>query len=282
MIANLRPRGVGEVLDAAVALYKARFVQLVKLTTIVVVPVQLLNVLITLSTRPSDITIGTTGAQPVYDGDEAVWVPLAGTIVMQVVVVLSTAFATAAVTRLVADTYLDQPTSAGGSTRLALHRLPAVLALSIVTSLLVIAGTFACVVPGIWLQVSWAVAMPALLLEEKGVRAAMSRSFALTKFRWGQCFAVYYVGSLLSSFVALGLTAVLDGAISVAVEGTAALAIAQGVSGAITAALTTPFIAAAVVVLYFDLRVRGEGFDIQMALHDMDHARLRAAPFAAG
>jgi hypothetical protein len=101
------------------------------------------------------------------------------------------------------------------------------------------------------------------------VRAALTRSFALTKTRWWQCFAVYYVGSMLTSLVAVGLTAVLDGAIGAAVGGTTALAIATGVSGALTSALTTPFLAAAIVVLYFDMRVRAEGFDIQVALQHM-------------
>lgn len=266
MIDNLRPRGVGEVLDAAVALYKSRFGALVRLTVLVVIPVQLLNVLVTLSTSPTDVTFGVRGAQPVYDNRDSVWTPLAGTLVVQVVLALSTAFVTAAVTRLVADTYLDLPADASGSRRLAVHRLPAVLGLAIVMGVLVLLGSLACGLPGIWLQVSWAVAMPALLLEDIGIRAALSRSFALTRSRWWQCFSVYYLGSMLTGLVTLGFTALLDGAINAAVHGSAALAIAQGVSGTVTTALTTPFIAAALVVLYFDMRVRAEGFDIQMAL----------------
>jgi hypothetical protein len=282
MLENLRPRGVGEILDAAVALYRARFAALVRLTAIVVIPVQLLNVLITLSTRPSDVTFGATGPAPTYNGQEAFWVPLAGTVVMNVVVVLSTAFATAAVTRLVADTYLDTPRTGNESARLALRRLPAVLGLAIVTSVLVIAGTFACLLPGIFLQVSWAVAMPALLLEDKRIGQALNRSMQLTRHRFWNCFAVHYVGSTLTALIAFALTLVAMGVFHAAVHGTAAFAIAQGVAGAVTSALTTPFVAAAIIVLYFDLRVRVEGFDIQMALHRMDVGGTATAIAGAG
>ncbi len=280
MLENLRPRGVGEILDAAVALYRARFGALVRLTVLVVVPVQLLNVLITLSTRPDDVTFGATGPTPVYDDGRAFWVPLAGTIVMNVVLVLSTAFATAAVLHLVADEYLGGPATGNTSAQLALRRLPAVLGLGALVSIVVILATFLCVVPGVFLQVAWVVAMPALLLEDQRIGGALSRSMALTKRRWWQCFAVHYVGSILTAVVTFALTLAVVGAIHVAVEGTEALAIGQGVAGAITSTLTTPFAAAAIIVLYFDLRVRAEGFDIQMALREID--RSRAATAATG
>jgi hypothetical protein len=277
MVENLRPRGIGEILDAAVALYRARFGPLVRLTALVVVPVQVLNVLITLSTTPSDVTFGVGGPTPVYDERDTVWVPLAGTLVSNVVVVLSTAFATAAVMRLVADTYLDAPTTTRDSAQLALQRLPAVLGVATLTSLMIIAGTFACVIPGLFLQAVFAVAMPALLLEGKRVGQSLNRSAQLTKGRRWQSFSVVYVGSMLTGLVTFGLTLLIGGAINFAVHGTVALAVAQGVSGAVTAALTTPFVAAATIVLYFDLRVRAEGFDIQMALHDLDRVPARGA-----
>jgi hypothetical protein len=276
MLENLRPRGVGEILDAAVVLYRARFGALVRLTVLVVLPVQLLNVLITLSTRPEDVTLGATGPAPVYDSSRAFWVPLAGTVVMNLVLVLSTAFATAAVMHLVADTYLGGPATGSESAHLALRRLPAVLGLGVTVSVLVIIATFMCVLPGVFLQVAWVVAMPALLLEHKSIGQALSRSMALTKRRWWQCFAVHYVGSILTALITFTLTLAVVGAVHVAVHGTEALAIAQGVAGAITSTLTTPFVAAAIIVLYFDLRVRGEGFDVQMALRDIDRRRAAA------
>jgi hypothetical protein len=44
------------------------------------------------------------------------------------------------------------------------------------------------------------------------------------------------------------------------------LAIAQGIANSIALLLTAPLVAAAIVALYFDLRIRDEAFDVQMAL----------------
>jgi hypothetical protein len=230
-----------------------------------------------LSTRPTDVTLGATGPTNVYDNGRGFWVVFAGTVVMNVVVVLSTAFAIAAVMYLVADTYLDAPMTNRRSAQIALRRLPAVLWLAIVTSVLTVAGMFLCLLPGIWLWVAWSVAVPALLLEGKGVGKALSRSMELTRRRFWTCFAVRLVSTILTTGVAWALTVSILGAVHVAVHGTAAIAIAQGVAGAITSALTVPFAAAAIIVLYFDLRVRAEGFDIQIALQRLDTARANAS-----
>jgi hypothetical protein len=150
--------------------------------------------------------------------------------------------------------------------------------LASITSLLVIGGTLACLLPGLFFQVIWAVAMPALLLEGRSVVGSLKRSFDLTKSRIGSTFAVVYVGSLLAGLVSFGLTLLAFAAIGAAVEGNTALAVAQGLAGAITSVLTTPFTAAALIVLYFDLRVRTEGFDVQVALQRLDAARAATVP----
>jgi hypothetical protein len=282
VLPNLRPRGVGETLDAAVALYRSRFGALVRITALVVIPVQMLNVLVTLSTSPSGSTVGPSGVSAVYDSRASVWTPLAGNLTGTIITTLSTAFATAAVVRLVADTYLGTTVSQSDSARFAWHRIGAVLWLAIVSGVVVALATLMCFIPGIWLQVAWAVAMPALLLENKSVGAALSRSFQLTKNSWWRCAGIYWTGQLLSLFVTLVLAGVVAFAIRSYAHGTAALAIEQGISRSIAASITTPFLAAAIIVMYFDLRIRSEGFDVQMALRDLDQTGDAVTPVRTG
>ena len=52
MVSELRPRGIGEILDTAVALYRARFRKLTLVTATVVIPVQVLSALVLLSAQP--------------------------------------------------------------------------------------------------------------------------------------------------------------------------------------------------------------------------------------
>lgn len=274
MLPDLRPRGVGEILDAAVALYRARWATLMRLITVVVLPVQVLSVLVQLSTEPESDPSGLSGlsgstAEP---GGEGFWLQLAGSLAVMIAGLLATSFATAAVTRVAADTYLGDSADARASVRLATGRLGAVIGLGLLTALSVALGFLFCLLPGIWLQISWAVATPALLLEGLGVGAALRRSFELTKTRWWQCFAVFWLGSMLQGAVAFGLAMPLGWALDPLAGDAVVTAVGGGLAATLAAVVTMPFLATSLVALYFDLRIRAEGFDIAVALHRLDTA----------
>jgi hypothetical protein len=279
MSSELQPRGVGEILDAAVAVLRAKFGAFVLLTAIVIVPVQLLSLLVTLSTQPDDVSRSFTGAAtPTYDSTTAsdLWVALAGVVVVGVATLLANAFATAAVTNLAATTYLGDgggPEPVRASWRLVLTRFWAVLGLTALSSVAIFAGFAACVIPGLWLTVTWSVAVPALLLEGTGVFASLGRSFRLTKIRWWTAAAVLLIGNLLANVVTLAFALPLEWLLTITIDAEAGGAlVANSIASTLAAALTTPFLAAATVVLYFDLRVRAEGFDIQMLMHRLGPA----------
>jgi hypothetical protein len=275
---DLRPRGVGEVLDVAVAVFRARARPMLALTAAVVVPVQAFGLMVTLSTSPDDVDRTITGAQAPSYGTDALWLGLAGALVVTLAGFLSTSFATAAVTRVVADAYLggadDTPTSSYA--RATGRRLLPVLGLGLLTGLLTTIGTLMCVIPGLWLQVSWCVAMPVLLLEGTTIRAAMARSMELTRPRWWGSAGVFYVGAALTGVVTVALSVPFGAAFGSFGDGVAATLVAEAAANTISSILTTPFVAAALVVLYVDLRVRGEGFDVQLLVH-----RLGPHPSAA-
>ena len=71
--------------------------------------------------------------------------------------------------------------------------------------------------------------------------------------------------SLLSALINLALALALN-LWSAHGGSSTSLVIAQGVVNSLTQLLTAPFVAAAIVALYFDLRIRDEAFDVQMAL----------------
>jgi hypothetical protein len=145
--------------------------------------------------------------------------------------------------------------------------------LTLLVGLLTIVGFALCILPGIWLAVSLLVAMPAMLLERITVSQAINRSFALVRTRWWECFWVWLLYSLLNLFVTFAFTALLAGTLGRAVHGDVGRALTTTMSATIGALLTLPFAASAIIVLYFDLRIRKEGFDVQMALQRLDTAR---------
>ena len=50
------------------------------------------------------------------------------------------------------------------------------------------------------------------------------------------------------------------------------MVIGQSIANTIAGVLTTPFVATAIVVLYFDLRIRDEAFDVQLLMQRNDAA----------
>src|SRR5262249_27403474 len=127
MVSELRPRGIGEILDTAVALYRARFRKLMLVAATVVIPVQVLSALVLLSAQPDSYdNLNFTGSvSPHYDSNSAA-IGFAAFLVITVVNLLSTAFIVAVCTRIVADAYIDRDSTARDSVRVVGPRVLAV------------------------------------------------------------------------------------------------------------------------------------------------------------
>src|SRR5689334_13896660 len=118
--AQLRPLGVGEIVDAAIRVYRQKFATMVKAVAIVVVPVQVFNVLIRLSLPSSSTTTDSTGT--VHISGTALSTTLAATVLLLVVGVVSSTLAQAACFKVVGDTYLGTPSDWKGSLRFGFSR----------------------------------------------------------------------------------------------------------------------------------------------------------------
>jgi hypothetical protein len=262
MVPDLRPRGIGEILDAATVLYRRRFGLLIRYAAIVVVPVQLLLTVVLISAQPDNFTVGVTGSgSPQFDTNRA---QLGATAVVVVVGLLTRAFIVAVTTRIVANDYVDHEEAGGLVLSTTGRRLFAVIGVSILVALCEAIGVFGCIIGIVVPIVYFAVAIPALLLERKGVGSSMSRSIELTKTHFWHVAGVVLAATLLSSLLNAALAAGLN--IAAHSSSTTTIVVAQGISNTIASLLTTPFVAAATVALYFDLRIRNEAFDVQMAI----------------
>ena len=274
MVPELRPRGIGEILDCAVALYRARFTKLVLIATVVVVPVQILSALVLLSARPDRYTLGVTGTvTPQYDSG-SVFVQLAALFVVTIVGVLSTALIVAICTRVVADAYIGRDADARGAVRSVRPRLFALVGTSLLVLVSEAIGFAFCFVGALVPLTLFSIAVPVLILEGIGVSAAISRSVNLTKTHFmhvlGLVLTAQLLGGVLNVALAYGVSLVLRTSGS-----TVTVVIGQSIAGTIAGVLTTPFIATAIVVLYFDLRIRDEAFDVQLLIQRRD-ARVAA------
>jgi hypothetical protein len=268
MIPELRPRGIGEILDVAVALYRARFGRLVALAATVVVPVQILTTLVLLSAQPDTVSSSLTGTATVQSDTRSALTVLAATIVVLFVTYVANAFVIGVCARPAGDAYIGQDGtwkrgSVGGRGALA------VLATALLVALSEMLGSAFCGIGLFVVSAFFATAMPAVVLERVRPSAALSRSFGLTKGHFWRVLGLILTLQLLVTAVNYGLTLGVRVWLLASASGTAQV-IAQGIAGAITAALTTPLLATAAVALYFDLRIRREAFDVQLLLQRAD------------
>jgi hypothetical protein len=273
MVPDLRPRGVGEILDAGAALYRAKFGQLVRYAAIIVVPVQAFLALVLLSAQPDSFSVGVTGnATPHFDSGST---RLAATVVVFVVGIITNAFIVAVTTRIVANQYVDH---AEGSMQLLSNtgrRFFAVMGVSLLVAISQAIGLLFCLVGSFVPMVFFAATIPSLILERKRVGAALSRSIELTKGHFWHVLGVVLSAALLG--------ALLNGALALALNifaGSAsptARVLAQAGANMVASVLTTPFVAATTVALYFDLRIRDEAFDVQIAMANVSVAGPQGA-----
>jgi len=128
---------------------------------------------------------------------------------------------------------------------------------------------------GLWIvwSLRYAVSIPALLLEKLGVLAALRRSVHLTRGRRWQmlvaiflCWVIAYVGVIVfqGPFLITMMLSVRTGHLP------EWLAYAFAMSGAVGGAITGPVLLIALVLCYYDTRIRKEAFDLQFMMSSLD------------
>ena len=259
----MRPLNLGETLDASIKIVRSRWKTLATVMLVIALPIQLANIIIiklTTDVYQIGTSFSSTADTATTYSDEGAYV--AGQTAMLALSVLGYLLGIVACYRAVADTYLGRETSARASLRYAADRLGATLWLTIVLGLGLLAGFLALFLPGIWLYIAWAVVYPVMLVEGTGGVAALKRSFALVQTRWWAT-----AGRMAVTFILVGVATVVAALLFLAptelfMEDTSFGAlILEHAANLVVSLVTTPFVAAVTTLVYFDLRVRKEGFD---------------------
>lgn len=262
--ATLRPLSIGEVLDVAIKIYLRNALVLFGIVLAVVAPVQVLSSLVETSARDDEfVAFDETTGEPQF-ADQSVGVVVAGVIVVTLLTLLAGTLATGACFKAIADGYLGERPSVKSSLGFAIRRLHSIVWVSVLSLLAAGLGLLLCVAPGVYIYVAFAAAVPVLLTE--GVRGtkALGRSRRLVEGRWWPTAAIVLLGYLLAAIVG-GILAAVAGAVSVTDPANDVVAFAaSALTGILSSMLTTPFAAAFITVMYFDLRVRKEGFDLEL------------------
>jgi len=277
---ELRPLGVGETLDVSIKIWRRHFGVLARAVVLLVAPVQVFSALVQISLPTASTTnVGNPNQTPTLPAD--FWTRIAGTFVVTILTYVVAVLAAGACFKAVSEAYVGVEPDWRSSLRFALSRLRSLVWLSLSTTVLLGLSLLGCIVPGVYFWGAWAVATPALLVEGLKGRRARQRSRELVRGRWLPVFGALALGTLLNQIVAAAITVP---AIALTLHGRShdlGGAAVRAVAGVASSAITTPFLATLIAVLYYDLRVRKEGFDLELLAQHVGVAPPEGVQFIA-
>ncbi len=145
----------------------------------------------------------------------------------------------------------------------------------ILGGLVAIAGGVAAAV---FLFTRWTVSPAALVAEQLGPVSALGRSFGLVRGRFWPVLGAVLLAYLLY-FVVSQIVSVLTTVLTVAgALGSEQISFIPTVIGTVfVSVIATPFLAAMVTIIYFDLRVRTEGYDLELMAADLERIEGQGA-----
>jgi Membrane domain of glycerophosphoryl diester phosphodiesterase len=262
---RLRPLEVGDLLDETFRLYRRHFFLFAGISVILAIPLAALA-------GYSFFTLFANLVQqagPDHPFDFNSLTPALVPFVLFLVVNLALyPFLYGGITYAACELVLGRRVTFWGAMAAALRRYLHIALYFIVLGFMVI---LFCLFPlWIWISVGWIAVMPVMFVEHTGVITAMGRSWNLVQGRWWRTFLILFlmfilvevVSSALGAFLYLGQTL-----LQIVLSTYLSLAISEAVT-IIISSLVNPILQIAIVLIYFDLRVRREGLDLfQLAQH---------------
>lgn len=254
----LRPLSIGEILDRALRLYRSQFVLLISIPLVALVPVMGLQVV-------SQLIWHTT----------------------QLIDLLQNAFVqllvSSALVVAISQAYLTRPPTVGEAYQAAVQRYASAwgssflmgLAIGLPTALLACGVIALAQDAGIWLVIlfvlpyafflgtRWSLMLPGILLEHLGAQSGLGRSWALTEGAFWKVFGTSFLAGLLIIVLATVPQLAIAYGLEMFVTNMDIVSLVETVLAQVSLIFTMPVSVGVTVVLYYDLRVRKEGFDLE-------------------
>jgi len=180
-----------------------------------------------------------------------------------------------AVFRAVTDVALGRPATIGSVLRETLARYLPLLGFVALAALiglgwfiaetigliLLVLPAFAVLCAAFYLFVRWSLVLAAMMAEDIGPIRGLGRSWNLVSGSWWRTFGILLIVGIMQGIISYGLVILVSVIAALVSTGDFRAAVVQ-VVGTLVSAVVTPIAYIAVVLLYFDLRVRKEGLDL--------------------
>jgi len=246
MISKLEPRNFGAIFSDTFRIYGRNFLRIIAITAIVEVFLGVLGYILFEVLAPQAFT-------SVLEIESLVPLVLMVAIIL-VASILTSPLMSGALIHAISEQHFQQGIGIGQAYRFSFRRWPAMIGASILAFLAIAAMAITIIgfLAAIYFIVCWAFMLQSALLERCGPTAALSRSFALVRRNWWRVFGIMLVIWIISMLVYFIL-------------GT--IPIIGSIIGGI---LSTPIVVTAATLLYYDLRVRKEGYSLEALAQELN------------
>lgn len=251
----LRPRSTTEIIDAAAQLFRQHYKELVTVTALFMIPVI--------------IARATFMPQALSPAQLLPMSGVLGSMLWGILYFVLGTMSTAAVVVIVSDSYLGREVTISGAIKRMVGRLGTVVGAVLMQGILSALGIFfffiGAVVVACWLFATTNVVM----VEGTGITDALARSRKLARGSVGRIFRTVALAAvmvwLLEALVSTALLLVFSPFRSESAVVTFALQLTPNV----VAIFIVPFITVVITLLYYDLRIRKEGFDLELMAREL-------------
>ena len=288
---DFEPMSIGRILDRTFKIYKDNFIRFITIVAIIQVPLALLTI-ISMSfiqrgvparneansrqsrryTRQNQQSFNTEENRTRFNNSDedryGSWVMFSGGIGLMVTGILNMlghVLCRGALTKSVSESYLGNEITVGQAYRFVWPKFLTLVLAGIFVVLVIYLGLLLLVVPGIIFSLWFALTTPAIVVENLKATKGMSRSKALAAGNLGKIFSVAFLIIVISWVIAIpfGFAGSFFGGILFANNILLMTFISQ-LTGIVGKILVVPIGAIAYILLYYDLRIRKEGFDLVM------------------
>ncbi|WP_329217878.1 glycerophosphoryl diester phosphodiesterase membrane domain-containing protein [Streptomyces sp. NBC_01485] len=228
----LRPLGVGEILDGAVATMRTYWRTVLGISLTVAVVTQVFVVLLQglILEGATDTTALGDRSATVDEQLDAMSDALRASGPVLLITLLGTITATALLTAVTSRAVLGKPVTLREAWRDARPQVPRLFGLIFLVMLITAGAAFACLLPGalvtaagstavggaltafgvlgsivvgLWVLIRFSLASPALMLEKQGIKKALGRSAKLTRGSWWRVFGIELLAVIIANIIAM-------------------------------------------------------------------------------
>ncbi len=276
---HFEPMTVGQIIDRAFRLYRNNFIRFVAIVAIIYIPITLISLGAVgwLTSASSELT---QSAHQVSEGRPGAELDLGAfgsfftaAAVTALLFLLAQALCNAALIKSVSESYLGKDVSVGQAYKAVLPRLLSIIGAAILVAIVTGIGFLLLIIPGIIFALWYTLTPQAIVVEGKSATSGMSRSKALVSGNLGKVFGLWIVVGIINAIIGQLFQYVGGLVAGVPSPGDYTTpVIVQQLFSMAGQMLIMPISAGAFILLYYDLRIRKEGFDLQMLAQSLGSA----------